>query len=79
MKTIHGLKIDIEGHQDKALVPFLDNAPDEMLPKKIVIERQMADADYPGCTAAFARRGYWLVGRPKTNSLYRLERLPDVT
>ena len=23
--SIHGLKIDIEGHEDKALVPFLNN------------------------------------------------------
>jgi len=77
--TIHGLKIDIEGHEDKALVPFLDDAPDEMLPKKIVIERPVADADYPGCTAAFARRGYRLAGRSKTNSLYQLESSSDVT
>ncbi|MDH3581280.1 MAG: FkbM family methyltransferase [Hyphomicrobiales bacterium] len=79
VKTIHGLKIDIEGHEDKALVPFIDSAPDEMLPKKIVIEHPIADADYPGCTAAFARCGYRLVGRSKINSLYRLERSPNVT
>ena len=79
VKTIHGLKIDIEGHEDKALVPFLDNAPEEMLPKKIIIERPMADADYPECTAAFARRGYRLAGRTKTNSLYQLEKSPDGT
>ena len=33
------LKIDIEGHEDKALVPFLLNAPKNCFPKKIVIEK----------------------------------------
>jgi len=35
----YGLKIDIEGHEDKALVPFLLNAPKTLLPNKIVIEQ----------------------------------------
>ena len=38
-KSIYGLKIDIEGHEDKALVPFLLNAKETLLPKKIVIEK----------------------------------------
>ena len=71
--TIHGLKIDIEGHEDKALVPFLDSAPRKLLPKRIVIEHPESEVDYPGCTAAFARHGYVLVGRSRNNSFYRLE------
>ena len=69
---IDGLKIDIEGHEDKALVPFLDSAERIMLPRRIVIEHPEPDADYPGCSAAFARHGYDLVGRTRNNSLYRL-------
>lgn len=72
INTIYGLKIDIEGHEDKALVPFMDNAPDGLLPRRIVIEHPYPDADYPGCTAAFASRGYVLVGRTRNNSLYEL-------
>lgn len=74
VETIFGLKIDIEGHEDKALVPFLDNAPRSMLPRRIVIEHPQPDADYPGCTEAFARHGYDLVGRTRNNSLYLLSR-----
>ena len=37
--SIHGLKIDIEGHEDKALVPFLLNAKKPYFPKRIVIEK----------------------------------------
>ena len=69
---IDGLKIDIEGHEDKALAPFLDGGERSMLPRRIVIEHPEPDADYPGCAAAFARHGYELVGRTRNNSLYRL-------
>ena len=72
--AIHGLKIDIEGHEDKALVPFLDGAERELLPRRIVIEHPEPDRDYPGCTDAFARHGYQLVKRTRNNSLYRLGR-----
>lgn len=65
------LKIDIEGHEDMALVPFFRDAPDAMLPRRICIERGGADGgDYPGAAAAFARLGYRLVGRTRSNSLY---------
>ncbi len=73
LQSIYGLKIDIEGHEDKALVPFLDGADRALLPKRIVIEHPEPDQDYPGCTAAFARCGYRLAGRTRNNSLYRLE------
>lgn len=71
--AIHGLKIDIEGHEDRALVPFLDSCAPAMKPRRIVIEHPEPQADYPGCTAAFARHGYRLVGRNRNNSLYRLD------
>lgn len=71
--AIHGLKIDIEGHEDKALVPFLDTAAPALLPRRIVIEHPEPDRDYPGCTAAFARHRYRLVRRTRNNSLYRLD------
>lgn len=70
--AIHGLKIDIEGHEDRALVPFLDGCGAGLLPRRIVIEHPEPNADYPGCTAAFARHGYRLVGRSRNNSLYVL-------
>ena len=69
-KSIYGLKIDIEGHEDKALVPFLLNAKNSLLPKKIVIEKLTANSDYPRCTEAFAKLGYKLVARSKNNSFY---------
>lgn len=67
---IHGLKIDIEGHEDRALVPFLDSCAPSLLPTRIVIEKCGTNEDYPGCTAAFERHGYRLKARTRNNSLY---------
>lgn len=36
--SVNVLKIDIEGAEDLALAPFMDMAPDSMLPKFIIIE-----------------------------------------
>lgn len=73
INEIYGLKIDIEGHEDKALVPFLLNAPEKTLPKKIVIERPSKNQDYPGCKSAFKKLNYKLVDYSKNNSFYELD------
>lgn len=70
LKRVDGLKIDIEGHEDKALVPFLQSAPEEFVPRRIVIERASRDGDYPGCVAEFERLGFKLVGQTRNNSMY---------
>lgn len=68
---VDALKIDIEGHEDLALVPFFRDAPEAMLPRRVCIERGGADGgDYPGAAAAFDRLGYRLIGRTRSNSLY---------
>ena len=70
LKSIYGLKIDIEGHEDKALVPFLLNTTETLLPKKIVIEKLSKYSDYPECTLAFDKLNYKLISRSKNNSFY---------
>ncbi len=67
---LDALKIDIEGHEDAALVPFLQLAPDALLPTRIVIERAGPDSDYPGCVTEFSRLGYRRVGQTRNNSMY---------
>ena len=71
LKSIYGLKIDIEGHEDKALVPFLLNVDEDLLPKRIVIEKQTKNSDYPGCAIAFKKLNYTLVSRSRNNSFYK--------
>jgi FkbM family methyltransferase len=69
LDRIHGLKIDIEGHEEKALAPFIAGASENILPQRIVIERPPG-GDYPACAAAFAARGYSRVGQSRNNSFY---------
>lgn len=38
IKKIDGLKIDVEGAEDKALIPFFKTAPAELFPNFIIIE-----------------------------------------
>lgn len=35
---LDGMKIDIEGHEEAVLIPFLEQAPEDLLPRLIVIE-----------------------------------------
>lgn len=63
------LKIDIEGHEDKALGPYLNTMTGDMIPRRIVIERAGPE-DYPICTAAFEKLGFTLAGRTRSNSMY---------
>ena len=35
---LDGMKIDIEGHEEAVLIPFLEQAPEDLLPQLIVIE-----------------------------------------
>ena len=71
LKSIYGLKIDIEGHEDKALVPFLLNVDEDLLPKRIVIEKKTKNSDYPGCAIALKKLNYTLVSRSRNNSFYK--------
>jgi FkbM family methyltransferase len=68
---IYGLKIDVEGHEDLALAPFLLSAEKKELPTKIVIEHANYQ-DYPICQEAFKKLKYNLIGRSKNNSFYEL-------
>jgi FkbM family methyltransferase len=71
IEKVDALKIDIEGYEDAALVPFLDESDDAMRPERIVIEHPRSGDDYRGCAAAFERHGYVRFSQTRSNSLYR--------
>ena len=73
---VYGLKIDVEGHEDLALAPFLLSAGVNELPTKIVIEHVNRE-DYPACKDAFKKLNYKLVGKSKNNSFYELSEKLD--
>lgn len=63
------LKIDIEGAEDQALRPFLAEAPDERMPRRLIVENSdhLWKCDL---RAAIAARGYVTKVRSRLNTVY---------
>jgi len=66
---IDALKIDIEGAEDRALMPFFRTAPASLHPRLVIIENSIKDwqQDLP---AAFAAAGYRLHKKTRMNLIY---------
>jgi FkbM family methyltransferase len=64
------LKIDIEGTEDRVLVPFLQHATESRLPKAIILENseQVWKLDLPG---QLGQRGYQPALRSRMNTVYQ--------
>ncbi len=69
---ISALKIDIEGHEDKALKPFLQAAPRAMLPRAIVIEHTSNSDWDDDILALLTQTGYTEASRTRGNALLTL-------
>ena len=58
VKKVDALKIDIEGYEDRALIPFFRTAPRELWPAYVMIERSphvwAEDRGGPGCLNRFS-------------------------
>ncbi|TDT44344.1 FkbM family methyltransferase [Halospina denitrificans] len=72
IQRVDGLKIDIEGAEDRALVPYLEDSPEHLLARFILIENSEDAWDLP-LLATMQQRGYQRVQQFSMNSLYRLE------
>lgn len=70
LERINTLKADIEGFEDKALLPYLEAVGDELRPSRIVIEHLGRRLWKTDCFPVFERLGYNLVGRTRGNSLF---------
>lgn len=75
-ERVTGMKIDVEGLEDRILIPFLRDAPRSLYPGFIVIEnsQQVWAEDLLG---EFERSGYHLQQRCKMNAIYALKNYPD--
>jgi len=63
------LKIDIEGAEDLALLPFLVHSPEARLPRRLIVEN--SDHLWKGdLRAAFGERGYVVQRRSRLNTVY---------
>ena len=65
---VDALKIDIEGFEDRALVPFFRDAPHALWPVAVVIEHLSRDEWQQDCIADMIARGYREAGRTRSNT-----------
>ena len=63
-----GLKIDIEGFEDRALIPFFRSAPMELWPKCVVIEHIHAERWQNDPIALMTGKGYRRLFRTRNNT-----------
>ena len=67
--NIDALKIDVEGYEDRVLMPFFKTAPPSLWPKAVVIEHLSKDEWQDDCIADMVARGYAISGRTRSNTL----------
>jgi FkbM family methyltransferase len=66
---VDALKIDIEGFEDRALIPFFKDAPRTLWPRAVVIEHLSSNEWLEDCIADMRARGYAEAGRTRSNTL----------
>jgi FkbM family methyltransferase len=66
--AVDALKIDVEGFEDRALIPFFEQAPQTLWPRAVVIEHLSRDEWRQDCIADMVSRGYREAGRTRSNT-----------
>ena len=71
LANVDALKIDIEGFEDRALIPFFEEPSRVLWPRAVVIEHLSRDEWQQDCIADMIARGYLEVGRTRSNTLLK--------
>jgi FkbM family methyltransferase len=66
---VDALKIDVEGFEDRVLIPFFAQAPQALWPRAVVIEHLSRDEWLKDCIADMVAHGYRDVGKTRSNTL----------
>jgi FkbM family methyltransferase len=66
---VDALKIDVEGFEDRVLMPFFREAPEALWPRAVVIEHLERGEWREDCLTDMLSRGYREVGRTRSNTL----------
>jgi FkbM family methyltransferase len=66
---VDALKIDVEGYEDRALMPFFTQAPYSLWPRAVVIEHLSRNEWLADCIADMLARGYREAGKTRSNTL----------
>lgn len=72
IKDINSIKIDIEGYEDKALFPFLNNLVKAQLPKLIILEHSNYQLWSTDLIGFLHLKGYELVNKSRGNSIFQI-------
>ena len=67
--AIDALKIDVEGYEDRVMMPFFREAPQSLWPQAIVIEHLAANEWLDDCLDDMTLRGYQVAGDTRSNTL----------
>jgi len=72
IRSIDLLKIDIEGYEDRALVPFFESAERSLWPQSVFIEHESEHRWEVNVLETMIQKGYELVQQDERNALLRL-------
>ncbi|MFA5901326.1 MAG: FkbM family methyltransferase [Hyphomicrobium sp.] len=70
--SIDVLKIDVEGFEDRVIIPFLRDSARSLWPRRIVIEIASASDWHEDCAAFFVANGYRLMAEGFGDALFEL-------
>lgn len=73
IRSIDGMKIDIEGFEDKALLPFFNSAPKSLWPKIIILEDCNNDLWEDDILSKMRSIGYEVQDRTRANLILKLK------
>ncbi|MGD0847668.1 FkbM family methyltransferase [Bradyrhizobium sp.] len=71
VSKVDGLKIDVEGFEDRVLTGFFRDAPPALWPRAVVIEHLSKDEWLDDCIADMRARGYREAGKTRSNTLLK--------
>jgi FkbM family methyltransferase len=66
---VDALKIDVEGYEDRVLIPFFRQAPPALWPRAVVIEHLSKNEWQADCIADMLARGYAVSGKTRSNTM----------
>lgn len=70
IESVGAMKVDIEGFEEQALTPFLDEAPESLLPTCVVMEYCHDDDWGSDLKAKFLSKGYRLAEKTRANYIF---------
>ena len=74
VRQIDAIKVDVEGYEDRALLPYFDHAPREFWPHTVMIETVLRDRWERDCLGELAGHGYERAAGTAENVILHLAR-----